>query len=109
MVFVLLPVAFKATWTGTMIVQVAGVGGAPLAGMVPFVKVTDVSPGLPLTVPAPQVVVGAPATVTSAGRLSVMLTPVYGEPVGFCNVMVNVLVPPATTALGANAFVTPTG
>lgn len=51
---------------------------------------------------------GGLAMVKLAGRVSVKLAPVYGEPVGFCNVMVRVVVPPAATEVGENALVRPT-
>jgi hypothetical protein len=46
-------------------------------------------------------------TVKGDGRLSVKLTPVYGEAVGFCSVMVRVVMPPAGKAAVENRFVTP--
>lgn len=54
---------------------------------------------------APAIVMPAPIVV----RLSVIATPVYGEPVGFCKVMVRVLVSPASIVAGEKAFVIPTG
>lgn len=85
--------------TCTVIVQVpTGVGGIALAGIVPPVRVT-VRGAVTETVP-PQVVDSEPLTIVIfvlgvEGRVSVMFTPVYAEFVGFCNVIVRVLMPPA--------------
>jgi hypothetical protein len=46
-------------------------------------------------------------TVKGAGKLSVKFTPVYGEAVGFCRVMISVVVPPAEKVEGENRFATP--
>lgn len=65
--------------TGTEIVQVPRLVGLP-AGMVPPERVTEAV--VVVTVP-PQVVVADPATINGVGKLSVTLTPVYAELVGF--------------------------
>jgi len=77
------------------------------AGMVPPVRLT-VRGGVMETEP-PQVVAAEPGTTvrTVPGKVSVTFTPVYGELVGFCNVMVRVLVPPAGNVGGENALATP--
>lgn len=46
-------------------------------------------------------------TVNGAGKLSVKFTPVYGEAVGFCRVMISMVVPPAEKVEGENRFATP--
>ncbi len=92
------------TWTE--IVQVPG-GVIVPAGIVPPVKLT-VRGSVVETVP-PQVVVAVPGTTvrTVPGRVSDTLTPVYGELVGFCSVMVKVVVPPAGIFGGEKALVMP--
>ena len=89
--------------TRTEIVQVPGVVMLP-AGMVPPVKVTllDVVETVP-----PQVFAVTFTTVNGLGKLSVKFTPVYGEPVGFCSVMISVVVPPAENVGGENRFARP--
>jgi len=57
--------------TETVIVQVVGVGGVTLAGMVPPVKVMEVDV---VVIAPPQVVVGVPETDKPDGRVSVILT-----------------------------------
>ena len=91
------------TWN--VMVQVPGVVILP-AGMVPPVRLT-VRGGVMETAP-PQVVAAEPGTTvrTVPGKVSDTFTPVYGEPVGFCNVIVRVLVPPDGNVGGENAFVT---
>jgi hypothetical protein len=59
-----------------------------------------------VTVP-PHVFAVTLTTVNGAGKLSVKFTPVYGEAVGFCSVMINVVVPPAGNLDGENCFATP--
>jgi hypothetical protein len=56
-------------------VQVAGVGGVKLAGIVPPLIVMVVAVELAIE-PPPQEVVGVPETVNPAGRVSVRFTPV---------------------------------
>jgi len=58
------------------------------------------------TVP-PHVFAVTLTTVNGAGKLSVKFTPVYGEAVGFCRVMISVVVPPAGKVEGENRFATP--
>ena len=104
MVFTNVPVDVPpgaVTWTE--IEQVPGAVGLP-AGIVPpskriLVEVVE-------TVP-PHVFAVTLTTVKGAGKLSVKFTPVYGEAVGFCSVMVSVVVPPAEKVAGENRFVTP--
>lgn len=81
-------------------VQVAFVGGEALAGMVPPTNRIAVCPaerGRPelFSSEPPQLLIGAgeAATDNPAGRVSVKLTSVYADPVGFRNVIVRVLVP----------------
>ena len=94
------------TVTWTEIVQVPGVVILP-AGIVPPARLTLV--GVVETVPGgtPQVLLAAPLTINGAGKLSVTAAPVYGEPVGFCNVMIRVLVPPTGKVEGKNRLVRP--
>jgi hypothetical protein len=92
--------------TGTEIVQVPGAVGLP-AGMVPPVSRTTLSGAGGGAIVPPQLFVIVPDTVNGAGKLSVKFTPVYGEPVGFCRVIISVVVPPAEKVEGENCFVTP--
>ena len=71
----------------------------------PPVKLTAVA--VEETIP-PQVLAITLTTVNGTGKLSIKFTPVYGEPVGFCNVMIKVVVPPAEKVGGENRFATPT-
>jgi hypothetical protein len=85
-------------------VQTPGVVIFP-GGMVPPVKLTvrgKVAEAVP-----PQVVVAEPGTIvnTVPGKVSETFTPVYGELVGFCNVIVRVVVPPAGKVAGEKLFV----
>jgi hypothetical protein len=89
--------------TCTEIVQVPRAIGLP-AGIVPPIKLTEVV--VTETVP-PHVLAVTLTTVNGAGKLSVKFTPVYGDPVGFCNVIISVVVPPAEKEAGENCFVTP--
>lgn len=77
------------------------------AGIVPPTKLT-VRGKVVETVP-PQVVVAEPATTVSTvpGNVSETSTPVYGELVGFCSVMIRVVLPPAGKVGGENRFVIP--
>ena len=92
------------TWN--VIVQVPGFVILP-AGMVPPVRLTVLG-GVMDTEP-PQVVAAEPGTTVKAvpGRVSDTFTPVYGELVGFCKVIVSVLVPPDGNVGGENAFAMP--
>ena len=94
--------AGAVTWN--VIVQVPGVVTFP-GGIVPPVRLT-VRGGVMETEP-PQVVLADPGTTvkTVPGNVSDTFTPVYGEPVGFCRVIVRVLVAPATKDEGEKAFV----
>ncbi len=76
-----------------------------LGGMVPPVKLTV--RGKVVEAVPPQVVVAEPGTIvnTVPGKVSETFTPVYGEPVGFCKVMVRVVVPPAGKVAGKKLFV----
>ena len=108
MVFVNPPEGVPAgTVTWTEIVQVPGVVALP-AGIVPPVKLTV--RGRVVEAVPPQVVVAEPGTTVSTvpGKVSETFTPVYGEPVGFCSVMMRVVVPPAGKVGGENLFVIPT-
>jgi hypothetical protein len=89
--------------TRTEIVQVPGAVELP-AGIVPPAKLilVDVVETIP-----PHVFVVTLTTVNGAGKLSVKFTPVYGEAVGFCNVMISVVVPPAEKVEGENRFAMP--
>jgi hypothetical protein len=92
MVFLSVPVGVPGgAETGMVTVHEPGFATVP-AGMVPPVKVTEVAV---VEIVPPQVVVTVPATVKGAGKLSVKVTPVYGVFVGFRNVTVRVVVPPA--------------
>jgi hypothetical protein len=71
---------------------------------VPPVKLTEVA--VAETVP-PQVLAVTLTTVKGAGKLSIKFTPVYGEPVEFCKVMISIVVPPAEKVGGENRFATP--
>lgn len=93
--------AGAVTWTE--IVQVPSEVGLP-AGIVPPVKLTLFAV---VEVVPPQVFPVTPTTVKGAGRLSVKSTPVYAKLIGFCRVMVSVVVPPAGNVDGENRFVTP--
>jgi hypothetical protein len=90
--------------TNTESVQLPGVVGLP-AGMVPPVKmmlfavVAEVFP--------PQLLDTMFTTVNGLGKLSVTLTPVYGEAVGFCSVISSLVVPPAENVDGTKRFVAP--
>jgi hypothetical protein len=104
MVFVCCPGGEPAgAVTGTEIVHVPGVVMLP-AGMVPPVRVTLFV--VVVTLP-PQVVVAVPATTNGGGRVSVTLTPVKGVVLGFCRVMISVVVPPGESVTGVNRFVRP--
>ena len=70
----------------------------------PPVKLTEVA--VVETVP-PHVLAVTLTTVNGAGKLSIKFTPVYGEPVGFCNVIIKVVVPPEENVGGENRFATP--
>jgi len=89
--------------TSTDILQVPGVAGLP-GGIVPPLK-RMVLVGVE-TVP-PQELSVTLTMVSGAGRLSEILTPVYGELVGFCNVMIRVVDPPAGNVPGENRFEIP--
>ena len=89
--------------TRTETMQVPGAVGLP-AGIVPPTKLILVD--VVETVP-PHVFVVTLTTVNGAGKLSVKFTPVYGEAVGFCNVMISVVVSPAENVEGENCFATP--
>lgn len=89
--------------TRTETVQVPGAAGLP-AGIVPSVKLMLVD--VVETVP-PHVFAVTLTTVNGAGKLSVKSTPVYGEAVGFCRVMISVVVSPAENVDGENRFATP--
>ena len=67
----------------------------------PPVKLTEVAV---VEVVPPQVLAVTLTTVNGAGKLSIKFTPVYGEPVGFCNMMIRVVVPPAEKVEGVNRF-----
>lgn len=108
MVFVSCPEGVPAgTATRTEIVQVPGVVEFP-AGIVPPLRPMLDEPAFAVTFP-PQVFVtdGLGATIIGLGRGSVTLTPVYGAFVGFCNVRINVVVPPAENVGGENRFARP--
>jgi len=96
--------AGAVTWN--VIVQVPGVVTLP-GGIVPPVRLT-VRGGVIETEP-PQVVAAEPGTTVKAvpGKVSDTFTPVYGELVGFINVIVRVLVAPATKDVGEKALVIP--
>jgi hypothetical protein len=89
------------TWTE--IVQVPGLVGLP-AGIVPPAKLILVD--VVETVP-PHVFAVTLTTVNGAGKLSVKFTPVYAEAVGFCRVMISVVVSPTEKVEGENRFATP--
>jgi hypothetical protein len=89
--------------TSTEIVQVPGAVGLP-AGIVPPVKLTEVAV---VEVVPPHVFAVTLTTVNGAGKLSVKFTPVYGEDVGFCRVMISVVVPPAEKVEGEKRFARP--
>jgi hypothetical protein len=57
----------------------------------------------------PQVVAADPGTTvkTVPGNVSDTFTPVYGEPVGFCSVIVSVLVVPAAKVEAEKPLVMP--
>ena len=74
------------------------------AGMMPPAKLTELV--VVETVPL-QVFPVTLTTVNGAGKLSVKAAPVYGEPVGFCSVMIRVVVPPAEKVGGEKRFVMP--
>ena len=93
----------SGTVTGTEIVQLPIVVGLP-AGMVPSVKVTLLV--VVETVP-PQLVIAVPATINGLGKLSVTLTPVYAESVGFWSVMIRVVTSRGEKVVGENCFVRP--
>src|SRR5215831_2331363 len=102
MVLVRVPVtALAATATGMVIVQVPAAGIVPPMASVTVVAVFDSEP--------PQVVVGAAATLypaPSVARLSVnAAVSVAGAAAVLVSVIVSVVLPPWTTAFGANAFV----
>src|SRR5512142_1130463 len=84
-------------------VQVPGVVGLP-AGIVPPVKLILVE--VVETVP-PHVFAVTLTTVNGAGKLSIKFTPVCGDAVGFCRVMISVVVSPTETVDGENRFATP--
>src|SRR5947209_8754470 len=72
--------------------------------------VTVIDPALVLTAPAPlgqvEAMLGAPATVTPAGNVSVKLTPASaGLPAPLVSVNVSVDTPPRSMNTGENAFV----
>ncbi len=90
--------------TVSVTVQVPGLAYVP-PGTVPPFRVTDEA--VLETVPPHCGVAGGTATSSPAGRLSVKLTPVYGEGVGFRRVMVRVEEPPAWKFCGENDFETP--
>src|SRR5687767_14661081 len=96
--------AGAVTWN--VIVQVPGVVTVP-GGIVPPVRLT-VRGGVMETEP-PQVVAADPGTTvkTVPGNVSDTFTPVYGELVGFCSVIVRVLVAPAAKVEGEKAFEMP--
>lgn len=103
------PEAVKSARTVTVIVQEPNVVGLGRAGIEPLFNVTEFA--VVDTVPAPQVVTGAGVvrTVKPAGIVSVILTLVYAELVGFSSVIVRTEVLPATILFGANTFESPTG
>ena len=74
------------------------------AGIVPPAKLMLVD--VVETVP-PHVFAVTLTTVNGAGKLSVKFTPVYGDAIGFCRVMISVVVPPAEKVEGENCFATP--
>ena len=89
--------------TSTEIVQIPRAVGLP-AGIVPPAKLILVD--VVETVP-PHVLSVTRTTINGAGKLSVKFTPVYGEAVGFCRVMIRVVVPPAEKVEGEDRFATP--
>src|SRR5512146_1210579 len=97
MVFVTRPEAEPAgAVTGTEIVQLPGLAGLP-GGVVLPVDCTLVAVAERTAGGTPRWLVSAPAITKGVGKLSVRFTPVYGVPLGFCNVMVSVVtVWPAT-------------
>jgi len=93
--------AGAVTWT--LIVHVPGLLTLP-AGIVP--PVNETVRGKEVEAVPPQVVVAVPGTTvkTVPGKVSVIFTPVYTEPVGFCSEIITVVLPPAWNDGGEKLF-----